>query len=238
MSWPAPTSKNATAATAHDEEQPEPVGRAVQDPVESTTRMTRRERTAASDRSAPSAVMAAAAPAKSAEPVPMPRAKPRAAATFQLASADAQIVPARQDRPRRHRLKTAKPGRKRRPTSSMPAASGARPRPRQNRRRRRRSPPSAPARRSRPPTRNRQPASPPRSRRWPTRRRRCASRPLQLSWRPGADPPQPAAGRAAMPWPPRRSTRSPSRGSRARPSRFRRRRGLPRPRATISGCAP
>ena len=32
------------------------------------------------------------AAAKSADPVPMPRAKPRAAATFQLASADAQIV--------------------------------------------------------------------------------------------------------------------------------------------------
>jgi hypothetical protein len=39
------------------------------------------------DRTAP------AAPTKSAEPVPMPRAKPAAAATLQLASADAQIVP-------------------------------------------------------------------------------------------------------------------------------------------------
>jgi uncharacterized protein YcbK (DUF882 family) len=38
-------------------------------------------------------VMAAAVPAKSAEPVPMPRSKPQLAATFQLASADAQIVP-------------------------------------------------------------------------------------------------------------------------------------------------
>ena len=37
--------------------------------------------------------MAAAVPAKSADPVPVPRAKPAAAATFQLASADAQIVP-------------------------------------------------------------------------------------------------------------------------------------------------
>jgi uncharacterized protein YcbK (DUF882 family) len=36
--------------------------------------------------------IAAAQPAKSTEPVPMPRAKPSAAATFQLASADAQIV--------------------------------------------------------------------------------------------------------------------------------------------------
>jgi uncharacterized protein YcbK (DUF882 family) len=42
---------------------------------------------------APVNVMAAAAPAKSADPVPMPRAKP-VGSTFQLASADAQIVPA------------------------------------------------------------------------------------------------------------------------------------------------
>jgi uncharacterized protein YcbK (DUF882 family) len=43
----------------------------------------------------PSAVslMAAALPAKSAGPVPVPRAKPAAAATFQLASADAQVLP-------------------------------------------------------------------------------------------------------------------------------------------------
>jgi uncharacterized protein YcbK (DUF882 family) len=39
-------------------------------------------------------LMAAAVPAKSADPVPMPRSKPSAiAGTFQLASADAQIVP-------------------------------------------------------------------------------------------------------------------------------------------------
>jgi uncharacterized protein YcbK (DUF882 family) len=37
-------------------------------------------------------LMAAALPAKSTEPVPMPRAKPAAASTFQLASADLQIV--------------------------------------------------------------------------------------------------------------------------------------------------
>jgi hypothetical protein len=37
--------------------------------------------------------MAAAVPGKSADPVPVPRAKPAAAATFQLASADAQMVP-------------------------------------------------------------------------------------------------------------------------------------------------
>jgi uncharacterized protein YcbK (DUF882 family) len=55
-----------------------------------------------SEKKTPASVMAAAAPAKStekpaeksAEPVPMPRAKPAATATFQLASADAQIVQA------------------------------------------------------------------------------------------------------------------------------------------------
>jgi uncharacterized protein YcbK (DUF882 family) len=53
------------------------------------------EGTAAAAAAKPSAVslMAAAVPAKSADPVPVPRAKPAAAATFQLASADAQIVP-------------------------------------------------------------------------------------------------------------------------------------------------
>jgi uncharacterized protein YcbK (DUF882 family) len=45
-----------------------------------------------SEKPAPVGLMASAVPAKSAEPVPMPRAKPQAAATFQLASADAQIV--------------------------------------------------------------------------------------------------------------------------------------------------
>jgi uncharacterized protein YcbK (DUF882 family) len=51
---------------------------------------------AASAKTAPASVMAAAVPARSADPVPMPRAKPTVAATFQLASADAQIVqPAR-----------------------------------------------------------------------------------------------------------------------------------------------
>jgi uncharacterized protein YcbK (DUF882 family) len=42
--------------------------------------------------SAPPPAADQAAAAKSADPVPMPRVKPRAAATFQLASADAQIV--------------------------------------------------------------------------------------------------------------------------------------------------
>jgi len=44
------------------------------------------------------------ASSKSAEPVPTPRAKPQAATTFQLASADAQIVqPPGRSRPRRFR---------------------------------------------------------------------------------------------------------------------------------------
>jgi len=47
---------------------------------------------AVSEKTAPAGLMASAVPAKSADPVPMPRAKPAAAATFQLASADAQIV--------------------------------------------------------------------------------------------------------------------------------------------------
>jgi uncharacterized protein YcbK (DUF882 family) len=45
----------------------------------------------ASEKTSPVGVMASAAPAKSADPVPMPRSKP-AVATLQLASADAQIV--------------------------------------------------------------------------------------------------------------------------------------------------
>jgi len=53
---------------------------------------------ARSGKPAPASVMAAATPAKSAEPVPTPRAKPQIAATLQLASADAQIVPAPKSR--------------------------------------------------------------------------------------------------------------------------------------------
>jgi uncharacterized protein YcbK (DUF882 family) len=44
------------------------------------------------EKPAPAVVTAAAAPAKSVDPVPMPRAKPAAASTFQLASADTQLV--------------------------------------------------------------------------------------------------------------------------------------------------
>ena len=47
---------------------------------------------AAPEKPSAASLMAAAVPARSADPVPVPRAKPAAAATFQLASADAQIV--------------------------------------------------------------------------------------------------------------------------------------------------
>ena len=47
---------------------------------------------AANERPASTTQMAAAQPAKSADPMPVPRAKPAAAATFQLASADVQSV--------------------------------------------------------------------------------------------------------------------------------------------------
>jgi uncharacterized protein YcbK (DUF882 family) len=48
---------------------------------------------AVSKPSSASSVMATAVPAKSTDPVPMPRSKPSAAAVFQLASADAENVP-------------------------------------------------------------------------------------------------------------------------------------------------
>jgi hypothetical protein len=54
---------------------------------------------AKSEKPTPASVMAAAAPAKSADPVPTPRAKPPVGATLQLASADAQIVPGPKARP-------------------------------------------------------------------------------------------------------------------------------------------
>ena len=50
--------------------------------------------TVVNGKAAPATVVAAAAPAKSADPVPVPRSKPQFAAAIQLASADAQIVPA------------------------------------------------------------------------------------------------------------------------------------------------
>jgi hypothetical protein len=54
---------------------------------------------ARNEKPAPASVVAATAPAKSADPVPTPRAKPQVVATLQLASADAQIVPAPKSKP-------------------------------------------------------------------------------------------------------------------------------------------
>ena len=54
---------------------------------------------AVSEKSASASVVALAASAKSADPVPMPRAKPRFAETIQLAAADAQIIPALKSKP-------------------------------------------------------------------------------------------------------------------------------------------
>ncbi len=48
---------------------------------------------AAAGKAAPASLMAAVLPAKSIEPVPMPRSKPSTAAAFQLASADMQTIP-------------------------------------------------------------------------------------------------------------------------------------------------
>jgi len=124
----------------------------------------------------PVGLMAAAVPPNPPSRCRRRRSKPQVAATFQLASADAAIVPspkAKQAAAVEKPAATAeKPNRnrKRRPTSSMPAASGAMPRRRRSRPLPRRWPPSTPARRSPPPTRNPPPAFPARSRRWPTRR--------------------------------------------------------------------
>ncbi|MFB9267093.1 DUF882 domain-containing protein [Bradyrhizobium erythrophlei] len=53
----------------------------------------------ANEKPAANTVVAAAAPAKPAEPVPVPRAKPQIVAAIQLAAADAQIVPAPKAKP-------------------------------------------------------------------------------------------------------------------------------------------
>ena len=199
----------------------------------------------ASEKPAPASVMASAAAAKSADPVPMPRAKPAVAATFQLASADAQIVPAAKAKPSepgppsRQPAQAPRRNRRRRPTSSMPAASGATPPRRRNRPPRRRSPPSAPARRWPPPIRNRPPAFPQRSQ--------------ALAYAPAASSPVDRANIVAASAPIPRSVRPPP--PRATPmrrhrDRHRRRQGTrrvratwlrprpgsPPPRATISGC--
>ncbi|VIO66067.1 hypothetical protein CI1B_11790 [Bradyrhizobium ivorense] len=54
---------------------------------------------AVSSKPAANTVVAAAVPAKAADPVPMPRAKPQIAATIQLAAADAQPIPAPKPKP-------------------------------------------------------------------------------------------------------------------------------------------
>ncbi len=53
----------------------------------------------ATDKVVPASLMASAAPARSADPLPMPRARHAVAATLQLASADAQIVQPARARP-------------------------------------------------------------------------------------------------------------------------------------------
>ncbi|MGF6306059.1 uncharacterized protein YcbK (DUF882 family) [Bradyrhizobium sp. i1.8.4] len=54
---------------------------------------------AVNDKPAANTVVAAAAPAKSADPIPMPRAKPQFAAAIQLAAADADLVPMPKPKP-------------------------------------------------------------------------------------------------------------------------------------------
>jgi uncharacterized protein YcbK (DUF882 family) len=157
-----------------------------------------------------------AAETKSAEAVPTPRAKP-VAATIQLASADAQIVPAPkskrlqsgvQGRPRsRARLPPSR-NRRRPPISSTPAASGATRRRRPIRPRPRRSQPSRRARPSAPPIRSRPPAFPSlqQGARLRAGRRVLAGRPRQRRRRLRADPAQRSGRRAMRPFPPPKST--------------------------------
>lgn len=59
------------------------------------------------DKPAAPTVVAAAAPAKSADPVPLPRAKPQFAAAIQLAAADAQLVPMPKAKPAVQVVQTA-----------------------------------------------------------------------------------------------------------------------------------
>ncbi|MES5485089.1 DUF882 domain-containing protein [Bradyrhizobium sp. INPA03-11B] len=59
------------------------------------------------DKPAANNVVATAAPAKSADPIPLPRAKPQFAAAIQLAAADAQLVPTPKARPAMQVVQTA-----------------------------------------------------------------------------------------------------------------------------------
>ena len=166
----------------------------------------------ASEKSTSAGLMAAALPAKSTEPVPTPRAKPVAAPTFQLASADAQIVQPAKTKQAAAVDKQAATADKAEPKPQTPADIinargfwGDAPR-RRNRQLRRRSPPSAPARRWPPPTRNRPQAFPPRSRRWPTRRH-----PLPRLTAPISSPPARRSPAASAPHRPRAIRRPPPR---------------------------
>ena len=91
MSWPAPRSKTAAATTPRPK-----AGRAVSSPPCSASDPKSNddedEGVSAAEKAVPARLMASTASAKSAEPVPIPRAKPTIAGTFQLASADAQLI--------------------------------------------------------------------------------------------------------------------------------------------------
>ena len=200
------------------------------------------------EKPAPASVMAAASPAKSADPVPTPRAKPQVGATLQLASADAQIVPAPKAKPK------SKPDEKQ---AAQASTDNAEQRPQTPadiinsrgfwddipRRRTRLPPPRsqrcAHARRSPPPPiRSRPPASPNRSTgRWPTRRP-----PPRRLIAPTLSPPprrfrRVPPVRRAMPVPPRpKSIPWSPRARRARTPWSRPRPVSPPPRATASGC--
>ena len=173
----------------------------------SPTRGRRGSRSAPVESAKPAPPCGRCAAAKIAD-VPTPRAKPQVAATLQLASADAQIVPAPKSKAESSQARPAvqtRPSRnrRRRPISSMPAASGAMRRPRPSRPAPRRSPPSGRARPSAPPIRSRPPAFPkPSTGRWPTRRPRP-----RRSTAPTSLPPRrrsrASSARRAMPLPPR-----------------------------------
>ena len=194
MSWPGPTSNGAAMATMRSRQ-----GSRTCSPPCSGEQVERRGRRGRQRlRQEREARTASVAAAKSADPVPKPRAKP-VGSTFQLASADAQIVPA--PRPSQ---RDAPPAVKAEPKPQTPAdiinARGfwdayraAEQAPGPGRR-------IVHARRSRRPTRSRPPASPkPSTRRWPTRRP-----PPRRSTAPISSPPARRSRRAA---PARRATR-------------------------------
>ncbi len=104
------------------------------------------EGASAAEKAVPARLMASTAPAKSAEPVPIPRAKPTIAGTFQLASADAQLIQRSKLKPSPSSQTSRDRNRKPPLTSSMLAASGMTRAQRRNRLRRLRSRPTRPAR--------------------------------------------------------------------------------------------